>query len=178
MILNKILGIVSIVYKNLYSIRYDDGYESAFDRLMDIWHDVEYVHEYFESNHLSFYTEYWSNKNWKDVRDSIPDHASNLEELIYELSESNNPNITLDDFFEPLENFETTRKIFQLSKGKNQQWPKCLRIYALRLGPGRYVITGGAIKLTNYMNDHIDTKIELKKLRVVSEYLRDVIGDD
>jgi hypothetical protein len=29
-----------------------------------------------------------------------------------------------------------------------------------------------------YMNDHIDTKNELKKLRVVSEYLRDVIGDD
>jgi len=39
LILDKILGIVSIVENKPYSIRYDDGFDSEFNRLIDIMHN-------------------------------------------------------------------------------------------------------------------------------------------
>jgi len=45
-----------------------------------------------------------------------------------------------------------------------------LRIYALRYGDG-FVIKGGTIKLTEYMDDRNDTKREKHKLNTVVEFL-------
>ena len=96
--------------------------------------------------------------------------------MIYEIAEIEDSNDTLDDFFEPIDNFEPTREVYQLSKGKNLDKPKCLRIYAIRVRTGQYVITGGAIKLTKNMNEHTDTQKELSKLSRVKEYLKDKLG--
>jgi len=174
--LNEILGIIQILGKKLYSIKYDDGYESEFDRLMELWNDAEYVYEYFEANQQALLTEYWAKNNWRMVRDSIPDQAYNFEDLILQIAESEDPNVTLDEFFEPLDNFDPNIEVYQLSKGRNREKPKCLRIYAIKVGSGKYVITGGAIKLTRYMNEHSDTQNELSKLRMVQEYLREKLG--
>lgn len=55
-----------------------------------------------------------------------------------------------------------------------------LRIYAIKLNPGIYVVTGGAIKLTRTMQEREHTLNELVKMEKVRQYLVDnnVIDDD
>lgn len=59
-----------------------------------------------------------------------------------------------------------------LQKGKrsatHSSW---LRIYAIRLEQGTYLVTGGAIKLTHLMADREHTLNELKKMEMVRNYL-------
>lgn len=58
--------------------------------------------------------------------------------------------------------------------------PSWLRIYAIKLSQGVYVITGGAIKLTLKMEERNHTKVELAKLENVRRFLlnEDIIDDD
>lgn len=60
------------------------------------------------------------------------------------------------------------------AKGKRQSshnsW---LRIYAIKLDKGIYLITGGAIKLTHLMSEREHTLNELKKMEMVRNYLLD-----
>ena len=58
------------------------------------------------------------------------------------------------------------------AKGKRQtahaSW---LRLYAIKLDKGIYLITGGAIKLTHLMSEREHTLNELKKMEMVRNYL-------
>jgi hypothetical protein len=46
-----------------------------------------------------------------------------------------------------------------------------LRIYAIKLEPGCYIITGGAIKLTRTMQERSHTLLELNKMEKVRNFL-------
>ena len=65
----------------------------------------------------------------------------------------------------------------ELTRQKARNW-ECerhdswLRIYAIRLEPNVYVVTGGAIKLTRAMQDKEHTMIELNKLNKCKEFLK------
>ncbi len=48
-----------------------------------------------------------------------------------------------------------------------------LRIYAIKLDPGIYIITGGAIKLTRTMQEREHTLAELARMEQVRRYLLD-----
>lgn len=48
-----------------------------------------------------------------------------------------------------------------------------LRIYAIKLGDGVYLVTGGAIKLTHLMQERRHTIIELERMEMVRNYLLD-----
>jgi hypothetical protein len=48
-----------------------------------------------------------------------------------------------------------------------------LRIYGLRVEENIFIVTGGAIKLTHYMQNHPDTRDELNKLEQVKKWLID-----
>lgn len=59
---------------------------------------------------------------------------------------------------------------------KHVSW---LRLYAIKLVSGIYIITGGAIKLTAKMQEREHTSVELVKLEKVRRYLLDAnITDD
>ena len=53
---------------------------------------------------------------------------------------------------------------------KHASW---LRIYAIKLDPGIYVITGGAIKLTRTMQEREHTLVELARMEKVRRFLLD-----
>lgn len=55
-----------------------------------------------------------------------------------------------------------------------------LRLYAIKLTPGVYIITGGAIKLTATMQEREHTRKELVKMDKVRRYLleENIIDDD
>lgn len=65
-----------------------------------------------------------------------------------------------------------------LSKRKGRQ--NLLRIYAIKIDSNCYVITGGAIKITETMQGHKDTLLELNKLEKCKQYLKenDVFDSD
>ena len=76
--------------------------------------------------------------------------------------------INLDEFFKPLNNREYS--ILELSKRKGRK--NFLRIYAIRIEANCYVITGGAIKFTQFMNDRPHTMNEWNKITKCSDYLK------
>ena len=114
----------------------------------------------------------------KAIEDTIED-SDKLQGIIMDIS----PSANLDELFRPLENYRT--KGFFLGKEKaklkrikrHSSW---LRIYAIRLSEGVYVITGGAIKLTLKMEEREHTRQELVKLEQVREFLlsENIIDDD
>ena len=56
-------------------------------------------------------------------------------------------------------------------KGQYHTLASWLRLYAIRLESGRYIITGGAIKLTATMQEREHTLEELNNLNRVRDYL-------
>jgi hypothetical protein len=68
------------------------------------------------------------------------------------------------------EDNSTDLKYFELAKQKSKR--RWLRLYAIRVDKGTFVITGGAIKLTHYMDERHHTRKELLKLELCSNYLK------
>lgn len=56
-------------------------------------------------------------------------------------------------------------------KAKGLIRPSWLRLYALRLEKGSYLVTGGTIKLTKSMEERMHTLQELMKMEQVRNYL-------
>lgn len=107
------------------------------------------------------------------------DDADVLEELILDFPYTEN----LDELFKPLD--ITDARASELSREKARNWDRerhasWLRVYAIRLEPNIYVVTGGAIKLTRTMQEREHTQIELDKLNACKAYLRskDVFDKD
>lgn len=80
----------------------------------------------------------------------------------------------MDTLFKPLDVTDT--KSMELTRQKARNWERerhdsWLRVYAIRLEPNVYVVTGGTIKLTRAMQDKEHTMIELNKLNRCKEYL-------
>jgi hypothetical protein len=98
------------------------------------------------------------------------DDSDALECLILDIS----PDADLDKLFHPLENNRTAE--MTLGKEKARLWQRAkhdswLRLYAIKLEPGHYIITGGAIKLTKTMEEREHTLKELRKMEQVRNLL-------
>jgi len=83
--------------------------------------------------------------------------------------------VFLESLFQPLNDLESAYKIPQRSKHKigNPKKDIPLRIYAIKADKNIYVITGGAIKLTNKMYEAEHTAEELKKLNKCKNFLKE-----
>lgn len=107
------------------------------------------------------------------------DDSQELECVLLDLS----PEADLSMLFRPLNNTEASDRMLQKEKArlkhrlKHSSW---LRLYAVKLVTGVYIITGGAIKLTATMQEREHTKVELVKLEKVRHYLLDanIIDDE
>ena len=93
------------------------------------------------------------------------------------------PDANLDAIFHPLENYRTVDMLLGKEKARlerkvrHSSW---LRIYAIKLSEGIYVITGGAIKLTLKMEEREHTRLELVKMEKVRSFLlnENIIDDE
>ena len=52
------------------------------------------------------------------------------------------------------------------------KWRQDNEVYAIRIEPNVYIVTGGAIKLTATMQDREHTQMELDKLNACRNYLQ------
>lgn len=108
-----------------------------------------------------------------DVNEAIYDtieESERLQCLIMDIS----PEADLDKLFRPLENSRIADMLLGKEKARLKDVPKhasWLRIYAIKLEPGIYVITGGAIKLTRTMQEREHTLRELIRMEDVRSHM-------
>ena len=153
----------------LWATRYDGMQDNILFCTFHNWLDVEWLQKFF-TEHSSDLLAYFNIIDLdKAIFDTFSD-AVRLQSVILDLS----PDANLDALFKPLDNNRTTEMFLGKEKAKgfrtsgHSSW---LRLYALKLEPQIYIITGGAIKLTHTMNERQHTIDELQKLEHVRSFL-------
>ena len=76
------LEIIAIYPQYIYSIQYDGQKENEFDRLFDLWNDVEYITQFLEDNQEYLSSEIWQHTpEPEDAVRQVLEEATKLEEL-------------------------------------------------------------------------------------------------
>lgn len=153
----------------LWAVRYDGAIDNALKVLFDQWNDIEWLVDFFTRNESDLASYFKITDVNQAIYDTIDDSFW-MQCLILDLS----PDADLDRLFRPLENSRTNEMLLGKEKAKIKNRPKhssWLRIYAIKLEPGCYVITGGAIKLTRTMQEREHTLSELHKMEMVRNFL-------
>ena len=162
----------------LWAVRYEGKNDNALYTLFDQWNDVMWLRSFFKKNWQDLESYFKITDINQAIEDTIED-SDRLPGIIMDIS----PEANLDEIFHPLENFRTSEMLLGKEKAKlkrvvrHSSW---LRIYAIKLSEGIYVITGGAIKLTLKMNEREHTQKELTKLEKVRSFLlsENIIDND
>ena len=144
--------------RNCFLFIYANEQDNEYERLMDLWTDAGYLQAYAHNNQV------------KDVYGFIDDILRNAEEIqdyLENLSRNEQP---FGFYFQALQESEAKAKILSLQKGKIRR--NRLRLYGIKLDDNCYVISGGAIKMSQKMEGHPDTANELLKLNTARQYLK------
>jgi hypothetical protein len=155
----------------LYSVAYDDN-EMEFKRLFDQWiSDFEFLEDFFEENIKDLQSGYFGNISIEEAIERTRESAIKLRKQFNDTAQNTDTsNRRIQELFRPLHNNEY--KLKSLSKEKSKRdW---LRIYAIRISENTYVVSGGAIKLTETMNENTPhLRLELQKLEMTKQFLKD-----
>ncbi len=136
--------------------------------LFEVWRDPGYLYDFFIENWERM-TYFRINDIGQAIYDTLED-ANELEKIILEFPMT----ADLSVFFKPLGEKDAYVSQLTREKGKldhTNRHPSWLRIYAVRLERNVYVVTGGAIKLAEKMQDAEITNEELNKLNACRNYL-------
>ena len=158
------MEICCIFDQQLYSFKYEHNTISEYDKKFEEWGDFDYIYTKAVENDLDFDT--FFNEIFFD--------REYMRGKILEAIEDN----SLIDLFTNLHNRSTSIEKFEESKLKlkvidrNYKLSR-LRLYALRIKTNCFIVTGGAIKFTQEMSSHPDTKFELARLKECRKYLVD-----
>ena len=157
-------------YKHLWAVKNPDKELDELTSLFEQWNDANYLFKFFRDNIDDLKSYFKIERVSQAIQDTFEDSDA-LEELILTFPYTEE----LDTLFKPLDVTDT--KSMELTRQKARNWERerhdsWLRIYAIRLEPNVYVVTGGAIKLTRAMQDKEHTMIELNKLNKCKEFLK------
>lgn len=166
------------VPEGLYAVRYIEGEPDEFERNFDLWNDIEYLTEFCSQNQDLLSTNFYHYETPLEAVFDIIEEARLFEEGLHKLLEESfgGSGEKLQEVFKPLNNYEYTIPSLQKSKvswkSRKRKHPK-LRIYAIRISPNLYVVTGGGIKLVESMSQSELLKEELRKIEKVKRWLKD-----
>lgn len=149
----------------LWAVRYDNDKVNAFQKVMAQWSDALWLADFFTQNFDDLLS-YFRITNIEDAIYQTMEDRDELACVIMDIS----PDANLDRFFRPLENSRTAEMLLGKEKARPHQgsW---LRLYAIKLNVGIYIITGGAIKLTRTMQEREHTLQELGRMEKVRDFL-------
>ena len=153
----------------LWAVRYDGEIDNALQIVFNEWNDPEWLWDFFTKNIADLGSYFKITEVDQAIYDTIED-SNKLECLIMDIS----PDANLDQFFRPLDNNQSMEMLLGKEKARIQNRERhasWLRLYAIKLEPGHYLITGGAIKLTKTMNEREHTLCELNKMEQVRNLL-------
>ena len=153
----------------LWAVRYDGEPDNALQLVFDQWNDLEWLWDFFTENIADLESYFKITEVDQAIYDTLED-SNRLECLILDIS----PDANLDVLFRPLENDRAMEMLLGKEKARIQnrvEHASWLRLYAIKLEPGHYIITGGAIKLTRTMQERDHTLRELTKMENVRNLL-------
>jgi hypothetical protein len=153
----------------LWAVRYEHETDNVLQRLFSQWSDPEWLMNFFCDNMSDLEAYFKITDVNQAIYDTIND-SNELQCLILDLS----PDSNLDKLFRPLENSRTQEMLLGREKARlfgNRSHASWLRLYAIKLEPGCYIITGGAIKLTQTMQEREHTLRELNNMELVRNLL-------
>lgn len=155
----------------LWAVRYEGEENNCFDSLFSSWYDMSWLKKFFTENLADLSSFFHITDVYEAIMETI-DEARRLECLMLDIS----PDANLDLLFRHLENSRYSEMLLGREKAKGEgsfRHSSWLRIYAIKIEPGIYVVTGGAIKLTASMPERVHTLAELAKMEHVRNYLID-----
>lgn len=157
--------------KRLWAVRYDGESSNCFDSAFSNWFNMNWLKSFFQENLADLSSFFHVTDVYEAVMETI-EEAKRLECLMFDIS----PDANLDLLFKHLEN----SRFSEMSLGREKAYgdgsfrhPSWLRIYAIKIQSGVYLVTGGAIKLTHEMRERSHTLVELAKMEHVRNYLLD-----
>lgn len=153
----------------LWAVRYDGEVDNALYITFDRWNDVNWLRTFFKNN-LEDLTSYFKITDVNQAIYDTLDDAERLQCLIMDIS----PEANLDELFRHLEPSRMKEMVLGKEKAKvnnRRQHASWLRIYAIKLSDGIYIITGGAVKLTPTMQERQHTLDELVKMEKLRNFL-------
>lgn len=161
----------------LWAVRFDGEDENEFIKTIDQWDDVQWLRTFFKENINDLIAYFKISDINKAISDTIED-SDRLQCIVLNMSME----ADLSKLFRPLDNSQVSDAMLQKEKARlkhkfgHASW---LRLYAIKLIPGVYIITGGAIKLTATMQEREHTRMELTKIDRVRRFLLEMnIIDD
>lgn len=152
------MEIVCIFAGHLFSFHYKHEAENEFERLMSLWTNVAYLYAFARQN------------NEEDVEGFVEAVLREAEAVQDFLARLKQKKVLYGSYFVPLNDAEWKNPDLSLRKGKVER--NRLRLYAIKIDEDCFVITGGAIKMSQTMQGHPDTSKELDKLKNARRYLR------
>ncbi len=153
----------------LWAVRYAGQNDNALYNILDQWNDVSWLRAFFKENINDLASYFKITDVNAAIYDTIED-ADRLQCLIMDIS----PDADLDLIFRHLEPTRTAEMLLGKEKARldnRKRHASWLRIYAIKLSQGIYIITGGAIKLTATMQERKHTLNELEKMEQVRNFL-------
>ena len=153
----------------LWAVRYDGDQDNVLQIVFNQWNDPEWLWSFFTDN-LSDLESYFKIIDLdRAIFDTMED-SGKLECLILDIS----PNANLDLLFRPLDNNRAVEMTLGKEKARlrnRMEHASWLRLYAIKLEPNHYIVTGGTIKLTRTMIEREHTLRELSKMERVRNFL-------
>lgn len=171
--------------RNVYAVIYNDDADNIYEIIQEKWHNATFLWNFFhDPQNIEDLAVFWKQPIDKRlirvaIKDSIED-ADYIDSII----DTDNIDDLLQ-FFHLLDNKESELTGPPLKKQKghgehrhnHNSW---MRLYAIRISDDPddlqssqiYIITGGAIKLTQEMKDREHTKAELDKINNVWNFLQ------
>jgi len=153
----------------LWAVRYDGDDDNILQKIFEQWNNPIWLVDFFTDNISDLESYFKITDLNRAIFDTIDD-SNELQCLILDIT----PDADLDKIFRPLENNRTNEIVLGKEKAKLRNRPihaSWLRLYAIKLEPGCYIITGGAIKLTQKMEERSHTLQELRKMEQVRNLL-------
>ncbi len=149
----------------LWAVRYDNDRDNALQKVMSQWSDAGWLADFFTQNFDDLLS-YFRITNIEDAIFQTMEDRDDLACIILDIS----PDADLDHFFRPLDNNSAGEILLEKDKARphRRSW---LRLYAIKLKAGIYIVTGGAIKLTRTMQERQHTLQELEKMEKVRNFL-------
>lgn len=164
--------------RKLWAVHFEDEEDNELYKVLDNWADVIWLRDFFKEN-IDDLNAYF---NITDIKVAVNDTIEDSERLRYIIMDIS-PDTDLSRIFRPLNNNEASDAMLQKEKARlkrkygHSSW---LRLYAIKLIQGNYIITGGAIKLTATMQEREHTRQELVKIDKVRRFLleENIIDDE
>lgn len=166
------MKIVSIFEDKLWAFHYEGEEYNEYDRLMELWTDMDYLFTFLKQNEKDIPREVSLEEMAMNIRSDV----EIIDDTLVAIASTKESR--LSHFFKPLYNREYHARVLSLQKGRED----CLRIYAIKIDTNTFVITGGAIKLPlqHLMQERKHTTEELNKLNRAYAYLsgENIIDED